>query len=326
MGTLVGIIGGMIGICAVALVALRPATFQSVDERFEKYMRSGRDLAVDYKLTYRGVAAGQGRYVQKNGRNLYFSYKGVLGDYVFAQNEEDATEIENRTQVYFVSDPFPGRFEPNSRISGAPEVAFPSIMLASGIRRFGNGPGKETVVGTETIGKEKADHVRYDVRGGQSPIQLDGWITADGRLLRFIIEAETPSGKIVTRFDFSNYRREAVEAKLFAPAVPAGYRLDGVRRIMDPVSVGEKLAVSERCLVALLGKGEPDRKLGVALDALKARIPILRVAPNDPMAKQMRASDTPLVCLVGADGVVQRIWVGFADEFPAELADAISKG
>lgn len=339
LGAFVGIIGSVSAVAALAFLALRPPTFQDVDRRLQKFLTDNRPLACDFKLTYRDVNAGDGKFALSGSRNLYMSFKGLLGNYEFAQDETDAVEVEHARKLYFVSDSYPGRFEPRSRISGAPEVAFPTILLAGSLQRFANGPGKEKLIGREKIGTDSVDHIQFRVLGTQAPTTVDGWVAEDGRLLRFILDVDLPEGKIVTRFDFSNYSRANLQPSRFSVKIPNGYQLDGVRRLMDPIQPGEKVSVSEACVIAVLGNGAPDANIVSALAEIAKSLPVRIVGAVPKNAEtlanakevlaQLKASDTPLCVLVNKSGVVQRIWVGYdlteRKAFTTDVLAAISK-
>ena len=272
------------------------------------------------KLPHQGVK-GTGKYWRIAGKRHRADVQYGGASYSFTQTELGILETERPSSRYSEMGPLPGLFEPDSRISGLPGFAFPTILLAADLPRFVGGPSAWALQSENAV-----DHIRVEPKAAPFPTIIDAYVAKDGRLVKFRVQVESDRGDLDTQFEFFDYSTAPIAAETFSLNPPLGFSPDALPRQITPAQPGETVAlrITRQTLVVVFGaECGPSQRMEPMVKRLAATIPVHRATPSE--AKALRGSGTPLFVLVGADRKVERVWFGESSDWESEIRAAFKK-
>lgn len=306
-----------------------------------------KPLSVEFSVSRIGsTGKAIGTLAIQRPHRMRYTVKLANEDYESVSTEDGTVDLSRTQRIYMETLPLDRLYQPASHYSELPDVAFPLILLAADPRELLADAGKAELAGTLKIGNVTCDHIKTS--------GYDAWIAPDGRLMRFRRKGTT--------FDFTNYKIAAsLPRSTFELPIPVGYKPFVLPRetislqagaffpTMDWVTMAGAPSSPEtgKPFLAVVGTSEciVSGRAKNALSSLKSDVAIWVFSDSKVPAglegfsalrdKGNRTMDrlfvpvTPFFFLVGKDGRVKKLWMGFdpktEDQFIAEVRKELSK-
>lgn len=276
------------------------------------------------------------------------SWNGV--QYLFRQNESRIVEADRTAKRYRDYNSFSTWTSPPGDLSMVPQYAFPSILLLGdlrGVRSMGSFKLRPSPPGVRAA----TITAKMQTMGGAIDYLLK--IDELGRPLHIQWIADSPDGKMRVDQYFSNWIVDrAVPASTFSGALPSGFVPDALPLEPSPLAIDQAFPVADwstpigffgssnalvvvadsQCspskkLIEFLAqsKGEIGAKVGVAwIGSPGASRNLAVLQAKAPSAwKKLHLSGTPALYLVGKNGTVKKLWIGFEGRSSSSLKQEI---
>jgi len=338
-----------------ALLLLNPPQADAVHKRFEDFLKSSSTLSFSYKTTAPGGFAATGTFAMAAVPRIRFTQKLGPTEYVFISGRKGVLEMERASKSFREWSPIPVWAGPPNKLSTAPFFMFPEPFVTRSLRRMAppNAQWKATPDGIETKYEDSSGAVTI-----RAAVDAAGRLTSFSRSV-----ASGPQQRelLMTITDYKT--NVPIPESVFEPEPPVGFVAEGIRTEQLPFSVGEAFpsagwsqggrAVTfegvtgkKRSLVALVaGDCVPSAGLlkfldenasvlgisGIKRIAVQADGKTVAVSRNWSLLQSargtgfdmVRASSTPFLFLVAADGTIEKMWQGYHRSMHAALKKEI---
>lgn len=328
----------------VALLALAAPNADAALGRMATYLQ--KPFAAAFVVTRTGMeGSGTGTLIVQRPNRMLFTIKWGPEDYEIGWSENRTLEMVRFLKTYHESGPYPRLYQPESHLSDLPRLGFPLFLLA--VNDYVS--AKVSKVGEETVGGVLCDHVKGS--------GFDAWVAKDGRPMRFRYDEDSPLGPVSVKFEFSKWTPAGdISLSRFEPAVPGGFRPHALPRDPYPLQPGmpfpangwvgprgstASLKFERPTLVVVSATDcEASTRAASALRELEStvaiwtftdsgrapaalnRYPAYRDASQRTLARLM-APGTPFFMLVGKDGKIIQVWLGYNKSQSAEFIQAV---
>ncbi len=308
----------MLPVLAFALLAADPG------ERFDAFMKAHPAFRADFAVSASGRAAGKGTLRVARPHRLRFDVKGPGTDFSLESTPEAYVEVERTERTYDERASTGGFRTYESRISGAPTL-LPGFLLAGTVANVfgGNKPIVAPVAG--------GDELRVTIQSPAGPVVLRLVVAPSGRPVAY--SSEGPRGDFAWRI--AAFDAIGPDPTPFHVELPLGFvphalpempvplqvgeaaPLVGWRKAGKPVDLNEPDRGRPRLLAVLSPDSLPSRAARPFLIDLGRTMPVFLIEPGgvtDPsgsLMKRLSPPGTPMFYLVGPDGTVKKLWLGF---------------
>ncbi|RYG24666.1 hypothetical protein EON82_09925 [bacterium] len=303
---------------AFALLAADPVA------RLDAFMKAHPTFVATFQVSIRGRAVGTETLRVSRPNRMRYDLKGSGIDYSLSSTEKGYVEVD-RVELAYDEHKWPGGLQVyESRLKPIAESVFPRYVLPAAIAGFLR--SKPTVAAVDG-----GEELRVKIQTPTGEMEMRLLVDGQGRPARY---SEGMGGQFTTwkltsfkdgSSDLANYRIEA----------PVGYVPYALPELPYPLQVGEAapltgwrkagaavdLAEPQRGktrLLAVLGSDCPASKaVRPSLAALAKSMPVLIIGPGeitDPsgaLMKRLSPPGTPMFYMVGPDGKVTGLWLGF---------------
>jgi hypothetical protein len=318
-------------------------------ERFHAFIARNKSFSVQVVVqSDRLKIPGKGTLVISRPSSFRLNMAWGFYDYNLIKNATGSLEYEYSTKTYQEFLDSPGLTYEPSPFSDFQSDSMPEVLLRGNLLSFvpkgvtykliqeRNGSGTYTAIWNGNRGTGK----------------ITALIGKDGRLERFDFYVQTPMGALHRVTDFKNYvLKPKLQASTFATIPPLGFTTYNMPYFWPQVEIGMKPtfgtwksaagpqnldSVVRGKLVILREKdSSPANGLVAYLQSHKPSVSTVILsldssggqywAPSPKIAAQLRSAGTPLSLLIGKDGKVQAMWLGFDEEEPEVLLAEINK-
>ncbi len=259
-------------------------------------------------------------------------------DFEAGYTEDGLIDLSRSQRVYMETSPMDRLFAPTAHYSELPLLTFPLVLLVGDPRAIFPSATPPALVGSAKIGSVMCDQVRTK--------DYEAWVAADGRLMRYRWRQARRDELDVT-MDFTNYKIGGTYPRsTFEPAIPAGFRPfvlpretvtyqagsafpanDWVSSTGAPVKfeAGKPylaMVTTDDCEVSGRAKGalatlKKDLAVWILTDShAPAGLEGFSIARDKSgrTLERMFVPSTPFFYLVGKDGKIKKLWLGFESE------------
>jgi hypothetical protein len=340
-----------------------PADANSVIDRCDAFLRSVKTLTVQVEIgSSIKPGKGVGTFSYRVPSDVALKVTWGPSAYTYWGNAKKGLELESADRVYDESIYSNASSGPLCRISDVPVRGYPAMLLPGQFKKHLPLSGTKDLVGAETIGGAKADHVRLITTGRSGKIEVDLWIWRNGTPAKYEMAIESPGGTAKSSISFSGYAiNKPLPASTFAAQIPRGYMPFTFEDEPMPIQAGEKIlsagwvdaktgktvdltqGVAGKRLLAVVAPGcQPSVR---ALDTVRElassmSVIVLNVGKTpskawadsglricyDPTGKclaKLSRPGTPFFILIDGKGIVQRLWFGFDEAGKASFKEDV---
>lgn len=315
--------------------------------RFADYWKRTNSFSVQVQATSNIAGVGKGQLTVTKPNSFRITMTWPTEDYAYVKSPQGSVEFERTSKLYQEYPPEPGLRPFDSAVGSFQTDSIPGPLLVGSLQPFV--PKDATVSKTDEAGGGQT----YTWKWG-APTQDSGHITAkissDGKLLYFEQYFQTTRGLIHREYAMSNYEAPAkTTPSTFSLIPPLGFSMH--HRSVDYLdfSTGDKpkfgmwSTASGKADLTEAAKGKllivraPDSKpADNLLKFLSGRkLPVKTIvatlgpsggdywSPPGSMVDSLAVVGTPLAILVGKDGTVLGMWVGYDYDNPGQMLKEI---
>lgn len=323
-------------------------------ERYTKWAAGHPEFQVQVRTIIPRSPVASSTLLLNRGTSALYHMKWDGLDYVVSSTSHGYREVDYTHRTYDERDFGQGFYLTSSRICPAFSEAFPFSLLQTDIRRLA--PPKSTWT-VKNVATSAQVSTRFEGEMG-THTEIDVVVASDGTLQSVHSIQQSPMGTKNTLWEFSGYRKvKTTKANDYFVSLPLGYVPFAFENDQEPPQAGTlapatgwvvagtskpvnllSLAKGKTALWAYLGQDcLPSTASQTSLKRLAKRLPVLRlggphVAGADykdlsgALADKLGASSTPLFLLVGKDGKVIKLWMGYdaakSAQFEQEIVGA----
>lgn len=319
-------------------------------QRFHNYIQKAGSFSVQINAKSAALnTPGQGTFTLVRPGSMRLEMTWGPSKYVFIKGASGSVEYESSDKLY---QQYPALGDLQFFDSVFPDFqssSFPMPLVNSDLKRFvpANNGFKlmEHTPDTET----------YDAKWtqGEGRAEVRAKIASDGRLLLFQFDASSPAGEVHRTMEFTNYNlAPKVAPDAFNAVPPLGYTESQFDVPAPSLKIGQAVhlgswnstkgatnvdsLIKGKLLIAREPNSAPSDGLIAYLGKQKLSVPTVVLSlgnsggdfntPNATARKTLGDLGTPYIILVGKDGTVKGLWLGFdperADALRAEIIKA----
>lgn len=341
----------------LALLALLipPSEADKVLERNAKFMATVQSLSVDIDVTL--VAPpfkGSGKLTVQFPRRTRFDIKLGPSNYSLAASEESVLEIEHSTKYYMEDLPADFVGVPASKISSAPQAAFPSVLLRRSLKMYL--PEGAVFSHLGRVGTQ--DKLKATWQSSSGAGEATAFIDGQGKLTRLTWKAQDFGQPIGNDMRFTNYAvNRTIPMSTFRLRVPTGYVPYALPIDRVPPETGTKvklgtwyaagpgqidldkeLAGKPALLFVMSPDCVPSQRARAMVEALSKEVRVVELLSDtwngarSSRPKYLWGGDalkflappvTPSFYLISGDGTLHRFWYGYEEQSRKEYEEDI---
>lgn len=340
------------------MLVLQSGPADAALERYARFAATHPIVSVHFRAKVVNQPDATGNMLLERERRVLFNAKWGGGDYTLSVSELGIREVE-RTDQRYDEFPYPGKILlQESKLTNAGTV-YPGVFSMMDLRRIAPPGNRFEHKGTRSIEGRSGDvvAVKYSSPMGGSG-SIEATIASDGQLLQYHEVLKNPMGGMRdVEWHFNRYTfPKRLTSQNFYLAIPDGFTPRSVPNIGWAIQPEESLpditlrrasgadaslrgaTGGKTTLFVLLGPDCP-QSAGLAthfpeLGGLAQIVPV-SISPQaqqahrwgentlyDPTGRvldRLQLMGTPMCYLVGADGKVRKVWLGYDEEDPKRL-------
>jgi hypothetical protein len=324
----------------LALLA-QPDLSETAFDHYRDFMKSAPAIEARFTVRQASGPAANATMLLQRGSKVRLDSKWRDSDYSFVTTKGGLMrELERSSRMYDEMEVNAPYAFPASEISSTPEFVLPFFIGSTDLRDVFGPNSKKTPLGPSTIDGNQVHGVRFEVMTqlgmeyGEFALKEDGTLVEARRYSR---SADNRDKGRIWRFD-SIKSIPSIPAERMELDIPNGYVPYRLPDVPGPLAIGQPfpfagwtggpaLKKGSRTLYALIGEDCPPGEASLPalkdLGAAGLKVVVLSEAANaasakgryyDPSGKSLdalMAPATPVYYLVGSDGKVQRLWMGY---------------
>lgn len=319
--------------------------------KFAQRLQSPQGYSCNFQLTNsHDSSKASGSIAVKAPYSINFQINAPSIRYQYLADAKSAIEINHTQKTFWEFGPLDHIYIPSGKFSAIPILTMPVPFVALSLE----GSLRSNRVKYEIVGREKLDGVdTTHVKASNSSLTLEMWFNAAGDMLKYIQPHEEPGeDPVYYIFRFSGFGKAGV----FNTEPPLGYEEYALRRALEPLPVGAafppsiwatptgvkaKLEFRTPTLVIFTEQGcSISAKLAPVLKGLSGKVSAVTISSDGQappalanlkhyklaegdLNRQMGIEGTPILMLVGKDGKIKWVDMGFQPGSEKSLIKAI---
>jgi len=319
-------------------------------QRFKDFVLTTKSFSVQVTARSEDVpgATGRGTLLVQHPDSFRFSMDWGGKDYNYVKSAQSSIDYAKSDRVYEDYPGEPGLQPRGSTFSEIQQDSIPIPLLTGDLQRY-LGTGVTYKLTSNEHGVETYTAM-WSTNGTKGKVIAS--IGQDGRLLHFDDYLESPTGSIHRIMDFSNYVvNPQIPPNSFSTVPPLGCSIYQFPPLVAKIAVGDILSLGKwetgigvrdadavakgKLIIVRETTSRPADDLVAYL--AKQKLPVESLvfcvgssggqfwSPSPNVGQALSSMGTPISILLGSDGKIIAMWLGYDPDHPEALVGAVSE-